>query len=137
MPANNIYLFASTKQSDEHVSGWHAVHYVIDKLTLEQPNLIKATTNRHRVSTLFSTLDVSAQDRELFYRHMGHSSKMNVETYQAPPALQMITKVGPHLINFDSSRCEFLFYFIISFLPYVHTQVVFLKSICLYKFFVQ
>ena len=59
----NIYLFASTRKSEDHVSGWHSLHYVCDKLDLKDPSKLKSTSNRHRISTLFAALDLSKQDR--------------------------------------------------------------------------
>ena len=101
---DNIFLFASTRQSEGHTSGWHAVHNVMDTLTLKKPNNLKATSNRHRVSTLFSALDLPKRDREIFFKHMGHSADVNEETYQVPPAVQEITRVGKHLLSIDSCK---------------------------------
>ena len=102
VPEDNTYLFASTQGSVEHTSGWHAVHNVCDKLPLEKPKNMKATSNRHRVSTLFASLDLPKKDRKLFFKHMGHSEAINEDTYQVPPALLEITKVGKHLLQIDS-----------------------------------
>ena len=49
---SNTYLFAGTKLSEGHTSGWHAVHNITNNLRLKKPENIKATSNRHRV--LFS-----------------------------------------------------------------------------------
>ncbi|XP_065652453.1 uncharacterized protein LOC136079814 [Hydra vulgaris] len=101
---SNAFLFAITKQSEGYTSGWHSVHNIISVLSLKKPENIKATSNRHRVSTLFSNLDLPKKDRELFYKHMGHSAAINEGTYQVPPALMEITKVGKHLLDFDCSK---------------------------------
>ena len=108
IPEGNKFLFACTRNSEGHTSGWNAVHSVIQKLNLKKPENLKATTNRHRVSTLFSALDLPEKDREVFFKHMGHSKEINENTYQVPLALMEITKVGRHLLNFDSSMFNFL-----------------------------
>lgn len=100
---NNRYVFPSIQKSEHHVSGWHAVHKMCK---LVEPRLINlktltATSNRHRVSTLFAMLDVSPKDREWFYKHMGHSEEINQCRYQAPPAIMELTKVAKHLVEID------------------------------------
>nr|XP_047130096.1 uncharacterized protein LOC124810008 isoform X2 [Hydra vulgaris] len=101
---NNPYLFPSTKNSTNHVSGWHALHAICMKIknNLIKPNKLTATSNRRRVSTLFAMLNLPPQERELFYQHMGHSQAINQNVYQAPPALLEILKVGRHLIDLEN-----------------------------------
>ncbi|XP_057296083.1 uncharacterized protein LOC130629325 isoform X2 [Hydractinia symbiolongicarpus] len=103
LPDNN-YLFASTRKSEGHTSGWHAVHNIIEKIDLKKPDNIKATSNRHRVSTLYAALHIPKSDRDWFYKHMGHSRAINEGTYQAPPALMEITKVGKQLLQIDAGN---------------------------------
>ena len=49
-------------------------------------------------------LDVSDQERGKFYEHMGHSSDINRDVYQAPPAITTITSVGRHLYTLDQGN---------------------------------
>ena len=58
---------------------------------------MKSSSNRHRLSTLLASMDISPRDRELFYKHMGHSEKINQKIYQAPAAIMEIIKVGKHV----------------------------------------
>ena len=102
--ADNEYLFASIRVSEDHVSGWHSLHNVCDVLPLKEPGKIKSTTNRHRVSTLFAALDLSKTDRQYFYKHMGHSESINKDIYQAPLAMMAITKVGKYLLDIDGGK---------------------------------
>lgn len=76
---------------------------VCKKLELTNVGIINATTNRHRVSTLYAALDLPQQERQLFYAHMGHSESMNKDIYQAPLALMGVTKIGKQLINLHAS----------------------------------
>ena len=62
---------------------------------------LTATANRHRVSTLYSMLDLPSEERQWFYKHMGHSENINQYRYQAPPAIMELTKVAKHLVNMD------------------------------------
>ena len=65
------YIFASINNSDNHIQGWDAISKVCDNLQLKNKNLITATKNRHRISTMFSLIDIPAQDREYVYKHLG------------------------------------------------------------------
>jgi len=60
----NDYVFASTRLSENHQCGWHAMHNIVEKLDLKKPENIKATTNRHRISTLYATMDLENKERE-------------------------------------------------------------------------
>ena len=100
----NEYLFASIHQSEDHVSGWHAMHRVCNTLPLNDPKNMKSPSNRHRISTLFAALDLTKADREHFYRHMGHSEAINQQVYQAPMALMEVTKIGKQLLAIDEGR---------------------------------
>ena len=102
--ANNDHVFASTKGSEDHTSGWHSLDRVKRKLDLKEPEKIKSTTNRHRLSTILASMDIPAKDREYFYKHMGHSEKINSTIYQAPLAVKEITNVGKHILNIDEGR---------------------------------
>lgn len=99
--ASNIYAFPSTRNSEDHVSGWHAMHTICDMLPLKQPKNIKATANRRRVSTVFATLELTPSERQLFFKHMGHSGAINENIYQNPLAIEEITKVGKALLAID------------------------------------
>jgi len=64
--ASNAFMFASTQLSEFDASGWHAVKDVCSSLNLQKPELINATKNRHRVSTLYASLDVPEQERKTY-----------------------------------------------------------------------
>ena len=105
----NHYLF-STLNGLEHVSGWHAVKKVCDKLQLQDAKRITATTNRHRVSTEFALMDVPASDRDYIYKHLGHSEEVNKNVYQAPLAVKAITVFGRRLQVLDrGGKCVYFF----------------------------
>ena len=102
----NLYVFASTRGSEDHQSGWHALYNICSKLDLEQPENIKATSNRHRISTIFASLDMQPNDRSLFFKHMGHSQLINEHIYQNPMAIREVVTVGKSLMEIDSGRCS-------------------------------
>ena len=95
------YLFPSTRQSDDHVSGWHSFHRVCEEVPLKESSTMKSTSNRHRISTMFATMDLPEYDRKLFYKHMGHGEGINENVYPTPLALAEITKVGKQLMVID------------------------------------
>lgn len=100
---DNKYIFACTQMSSDHVGGWHALNNITSNLNLSSKSRLNATKNRHRVSTIYATLDLPDADLELFYRHMGHSADMNKSIYQTPLAIQEITRVGSHLQHIDTA----------------------------------
>ena len=91
---SNKYVFASTKNSERHLSGWHAINGFRVELNLENASTITATKNRHKMSTKYAMLDMSESEKESFYNHMGHSKTMNQNRNQCPPSLKEITSVG-------------------------------------------
>lgn len=58
---------------------------------------------RHYIATEYALLDVSQSDRELFYKHMGHSESMNEHIYHCPPAVREIIN-GRVLENTDNNK---------------------------------
>lgn len=96
---HNPFLFANTKKSCSHVKGWNAVKSVSVQAGIRQN--ITATSIRHRASTIYASLDVPESERQTFYQHMGHSQEINKNVYQAPLAVQEVTKVGKFLRELD------------------------------------
>lgn len=103
MPSNP-YLFPSTRQSDFHLSGWHALDSICQGLPLEQRENICSTKNRHFISTIYSSMELPNHEKESFYNHMGHSAAMNQARYQCPPAIRELTKVGKTLFAIDQGN---------------------------------
>lgn len=101
VPGNNDFLFPSTN-STSHCSGWAATNECCRSAGITVN--ITATNQRGRMSTLYAALDVPYRNRELFYQHIGHSAAVNEGTYQRPPAVQALAKVGHFLATVDS--CE-------------------------------
>lgn len=99
---NNNYVFASAKRSLDHVSGWHAVNRMSIAAGVQCPELLNPTRMRHLISTLYAAQDVSENERQLFYKHLGHSESMNANVYQTPLAHKEVTHVGAHLAAFDN-----------------------------------
>ena len=50
---------------------------------------------------MYVMLDLPEEERELFYKHMGHSKTINETVYQVPPALMEVLKVGRNLVAID------------------------------------
>jgi integrase len=98
----NIYVFASTNMSLDHIIGWNAVTMVSSLANVKTK--ISATKMRHRASTVYAALEVPEQEREAFYRHMGHSSEINKSIYQCPQALQEILSVGRFFDELDQGK---------------------------------
>ena len=105
IPSGNVFIFANTQGSTFHVSGWDAINKMCLGAKVKKPELLTATKQRHRISTLYSALDVPESEREYFYKHMGHSKAVNLGTYQYPLPVMAVTKVGRHLQAIDKGIC--------------------------------
>ena len=97
----NPYVFPNTEHSQFHVLGWNTTRKMCENANVENPELLTASKQRHRISTIYAALDVPEGEREHFYKHMGHSKSVNLGTYQYPLPLLEMTKVGRHLQNID------------------------------------
>ncbi|XP_065932664.1 uncharacterized protein [Magallana gigas] len=93
----NNFLFA-TKSSSSHCSGWHAVFTVCEAVGISS---VTATKNRHRVSTVYATLDMSENDRKIFYDHLGHNEAINKDNYQCPPGVTEVLHMGKFLSSLE------------------------------------
>ena len=95
----NPFLFANTGTSLDHAVGWQCIKAVIKMMGsgLEKPDLLIADKFRHRLSTLYAVLELPANEREAFYRHMGHSEAINKHVYKCPLAIGEIVNVGGSL----------------------------------------
>jgi hypothetical protein len=100
---DNPFLFA-TKSSKYACSGWHAVSDVCREAKVS----INATSNRHRISTVFASLDMSDNDRRIFFDHMGHEENINKENYQCPPGVRTVKVMGAFLRNLEQQEGMYL-----------------------------
>lgn len=101
----NLFLFPSTQYSLRHVEGGDMLREVVTAAGVSDPSRLTATTNRHRVSTLYEILDLPEKQHAAFYEHMGHSAEVNRSVYACPPAVKEICQVGKFLDSIDS-HCE-------------------------------
>ena len=107
----NPFLFANTGTSLDHAVGWQCIKAVIKMMgpELEKPDLLIADKFRHRLSTLYAVLELPANEREAFYRHMGHSEAINKHVYQCPLSIGEVVNVGGFLKAVDDpSSCKLL-----------------------------
>ncbi|WAR20358.1 hypothetical protein MAR_002196, partial [Mya arenaria] len=81
----NSYLFPNTGFSADHTSGWNATHKLAKEAGVKRLDLVNATKQRHRISTLYCALEIPEKERQYFYKHMGHTKEVNWGTYQYPP----------------------------------------------------
>lgn len=101
---DNKFVFASTGQSMNHVKGWPCINNLCDSARVENPQLLTATKQRHRLSTRFASLDLTNRERQLFYDHLGHEAVVNETTYQHPQAVSELTVIGRHLRALDEGE---------------------------------
>lgn len=98
--SQNKYIFGSTG-SQNHVEGWHCISELAEQAGVSDKSTLTATRQRHRISTKFASLDLTASERTLFYSHMGHTENVSKESYQHPQALKSLFCVGKRLEEFD------------------------------------
>ena len=114
--SKNLFVFPSLQLSLDHTNGWLCTKYVCENAGISCG--ITATQLRHRASTYYASLEVSQEERVLFYSHMGHSETTNMNIYQCPPAVHEITKIGRLLDNLDSHKGSEISRDLFSFLQY-------------------
>ena len=68
---------------------------------LERPDLMTATNMRHFVSTAMEKEKMTENEKKAFYKHMGHSERISQGTYQCPPGLTAVTRIGRILHKLD------------------------------------
>ena len=82
-----------------HCFGWHSVADVCKGAKIYLP--VNATQMRHRLSTIYSSSEMSAKDRNVFLDHMGHGEAINKEKYLGPPGVNAVLVMGKMLSNVD------------------------------------
>jgi len=85
-----------------HFSGWHALHEICKKANIDIP--VTATEMRHRISTIYASLDMSVEDQKIFLEHMGHDKKINQENYQCPLGVKTVCVMGKMLNAIDEGN---------------------------------
>ena len=116
VPEMNPFVFG-TKFSNSHCSGWHAVNDICQAAGISKS--LNATRMRHKVSTLYASLDMSAGDRDIFLRHMGHEEGINRDNYQCPAGMREVKVMGKLLTEMNSNSkidtfCIFTYKFVIA-----------------------
>ena len=96
----NIYVFASTQKSLGHADGWHCMNDILKRINWK--GAINSTTNRHRVASILAKLELPEFDRQLIYKHFGHSEQINQTVYQALPGSLQLHNTGKHLMQINS-----------------------------------
>ena len=100
----NEYVFASTQQSTSHASGWHCINDILKRLDIK--GAINATKNRHRVASLLSHLQLSEKEKELVFKHFGHSKEMNENVYQAAAGSLQVATTGQKLLEIHAGTSK-------------------------------
>ena len=92
-----VLVFASTQ-----FSGWYALKMVTYKIgTFEKPHLLNWTTNCHEISTIYAGMNIPEKDRELFYKHIGHSAAIiNCVWMNKNSSPKSMTKVLPFMEDY-------------------------------------
>ena len=93
--STNNYLFPSTQHGKGHADGWHSINDILKKLSLK--GAINATRNRHRVASLLAKLSLTEKEKDLIYKHFGHSEEINQGVYQAAGGSQQLNVTGNYL----------------------------------------
>ena len=98
----NQYIFASTQNSNSHASGWHCINSILERLSLK--GALNATKNRHRVASLLAKLQLSEKEKDLIFKHFGHSGKINQNIYQAAAGTMQMQTTGQRLLEIHQSE---------------------------------
>ena len=95
----NPYIFACTNHSISHASGWHCINDMLVCLSCKAAR--NATKNRHHVASLLSNLQLSEVEKDLIFKHFGHSQHINEGVFQAPPGAVQIQMTGQKLLEIN------------------------------------
>ena len=101
IPKQNTYAFPTLQGNDHHVQGWYCVDRICSQADLKRKDLMTATKNRHRISSLFALMDIDPVDQKFLFKHLGHSAIINENVYQSPAVLKELSIVGQRLIELD------------------------------------
>lgn len=53
------------------------------------------------MSTVYASLDMSENDRKIFYDHLGHNETINKDNYQCPPGVTEVLHMGKFLSSLE------------------------------------
>ena len=70
---------------------------------------ITATANRHRMSTLYASMHMTDENKQMFFDHTGHSEAMSKDNYQCPSGVKEINIMGKMLGHMDTCKYHCLF----------------------------
>lgn len=104
IPESNNFVFATAKRTS-HCSGWHALSEVCSAAGVEIP--ITATGMRHRLSTIYASLNMPAEQKKIFLEHMGHEEQINEDNYQCPRGVQAVKLMGKILKTVEQGTLYF------------------------------
>ena len=91
----NKYCFPSTQKSLSHTDGWQCINFILSRIS--KKGALNATTNRHRVASILAKLQLTDGERDLIYKHFGHSERINATVYQAPAGASHVALAAEHL----------------------------------------
>ncbi|XP_062599435.1 uncharacterized protein LOC134260926 [Saccostrea cucullata] len=97
----NGFLFA-TRNGLSHCSGWHSVSEVCERAGVDIS--VTATKMRHRISSIYASLDMTEENRKIFLEHMGHEEHINRENYQCPLGIRTTCVMGKMLISMEEGK---------------------------------
>jgi len=100
IPQSNSFIFANTQKSSSHTNGWHCINEILKRLSLQ--GAINATRNRHRVASLLASLQLSDKEKDLIFKHFGHSAAVNENIYQSANGTSQIRNTGKKLVTLAS-----------------------------------
>lgn len=100
----NHYLFPYTRGSMDHCVRSDCIAAISKAAKLTRPGTFTATTIRHRTTTIHAELEATDSERNLVFKHLGHSKEINATVYRCPAAIEEITTVDRFLKNLDEGK---------------------------------
>ena len=89
------------QESIGNTDGWHCMDDMLKMINLKWAINSNSTTNRHRVASIFSKLELPEFERQLIYKHFGHSERINQTVCQALPGSLQLHSTGKHLMQIN------------------------------------
>lgn len=104
---DNPFLFATENDPSSYCAGWHAVAEVCGKTDIRMSS---ETKMRHRLSSIYASLDMSPENQEIFLLLMRHEElQVDRENHQNPLGTYSEIMMGRSQSSVDEGMLHFFF----------------------------
>ena len=104
---DNGYVFAApTRKSLKYLRGPDCLHSIVNKLDLQNPNVVKSTQLRKYVATVLQIIDLSESELDWLARHVGHDIAVHSKCCRLQESTLELTKVSKLLLAVEEGHAS-------------------------------